>query len=449
MPAPQNLRQDFVHRQLSRVLDHLKDLGDDEVPMADSAPAAPESVRVAREAIAASLRNETPPAGDYYSRSPVVSLAQSAFDEQSDEDRARAEADEGPVVGIATSILGRLFRRRHDFMDTPARAPLDTRSRLVLISDWGSGRTDARRVAEQTKAFLHDDVPTHLVHLGDTYYSGTTDEARRNILAGWPVDPADAGTVASWSLNGNHDMYSGGHGLFEVTLADQRFALQRVDGGATTSWFVLSGDDWNVVGLDTAWRHPELDIRGDQLFVEGDLGHLHGPQVDELLRCAREPGKRLLVLSHHQLYSAYDDHRVAFGPDRSDTTPLQDELKPVLDEREIDAWFWGHEHDCLAYEHGFGGVGAARAVGHGAVPTPVRHTAATPLGGGHPPFVVRPDPYEGAPAALRALAWEYRDVQDDAPLMCRRGFAVLDLDGPALTVRYVDEDGGVWLTETI
>jgi hypothetical protein len=449
MPPPPNLRRDFVHRQLSRVLEHLKGLGDDhlETPEGDTVP--PETVRAAREAIAASLRRETPPAADYYSRSPVVNLVQSAFDEQSDEDRSRIEGDEGPVVGIATSILKRLFRRRHGFVDTPARAALDARSRIVLISDWGSGRTDARHVAGQAKQYLDGGVPTHLVHLGDTYYSGTEDEAQRNVLDEWPVDPAAAGTIRSWALNGNHDMYSGGHGLFDVTLADPRFALQRVEGGATTSWFVLSNDDWNVVALDTAWRHPELDIRGDQLFVEGDLGHLHGSQVGEVLRCARETGKRLLVLSHHQLYSAYDDHRIALGPARADTTPLQEELKPVLDEREIDAWFWGHEHDCLAYERGFGGVGAARAVGHGAVPTPVRHTAATPVGGAYPAFVVKPDPYDGAPAALRALAWEYRDVQADAPLMAKRGFAVLDLDGRDLQVTYVDDEGHEWLVETL
>src|SRR3954454_3183119 len=459
MPPPPTLRQDFVHRQLSRVLDHLKGLGDDrhETPDGDAVP--PGTVKNARDAIAASLRHETPPAADYYSRSPVENLVQSAFDEQSHEDRARLEADEGrarleadegPVIGIATSILGRLFRRRHDFVDTPARAALEPRSRIVLMSDWGSGRADARHVAGPAKEYLDDGVATHLVHLGDTYYSGTEAEAQRNVLDEWPVDPADAGTVRSWALNGNHDMYSGGHGLFDVTLADPRFALQRVERGATTSWFVLGNDDWNVVALDTSWRHPELDIRGDQLFVEGDLGHLHGSQAAELLRCARETGKRLLVLSHHQLYSAYDDHRIALGPDRPDTTPLQDELEPVLDEREIDAWFWGHEHDCLAYERGFGGVGAARAGGHGAVPEPVRHTDATSLGGDYPPFLVKPAPYDGASAALRALAWEYRDGRwQDGRLMCKRGFAVLDVDGRDLTVTYVDDDGDAWLTETI
>src|SRR3954454_19183937 len=240
MPPPPNLRQDFVHRQLSRVLDHLKGLGDDrhETPDGDAVP--PGTVSAARDAIAASLRHETPPSADYYSRSPVVNLVQSAFDEQSHEDRARLESDEGPVIGIATSILGRLFRRRHDFVDAPARATLDARSRLVLISDWGSGRAAPPPLAAPGKPYLGAGVATHLVHLGDTYYSGTKAEAQRNVLDEWPVDPAEAGTIGSWALNGNHDMYSGGHGLFDVTRADPRFALQRVQGGATTSWFVLS-----------------------------------------------------------------------------------------------------------------------------------------------------------------------------------------------------------------
>jgi calcineurin-like phosphoesterase family protein len=448
MPSPHNLRQDFVHRTLSRVLDHLKELGDDALRLGDGATAPPETVDMAREAIAASLRNETPPAGDYYSRSPVASLAQSAFDEQTDEERARMEDDEGPVVGIATSIIGRLFRPRHDFVDTPARAELGAGARTVLISDWGSGRTDAVNVAEQTKGFLRDGVPTHLVHLGDTYYSGTKREAQRNVLDKWPVDADDTRGARSWALNGNHDMYSGGHGLFEVTLADPRFALQRA-GGATTSWFVLSGEDWNVVGLDTAWRHPELDVRGDQLFVEGDLGHLYGAQVAELLRCARDTGKRLLVLSHHQLYSAYDDHRVAFGPERSDTTPLQEQLEPVLDEREIDAWFWGHEHDCLAYEP-FGGVRAARAIGHGGVPVIVRDTPAEPVPGA-PDFVVKPTPGPDATPELRALRWEYRDyrIGADGGHWAKHGLAVLDVDGRDLAVSYVDDEGKVWLTESL
>src|SRR4051794_31515048 len=94
MPPPPNLRRDFVHRQLSRVLEHLKGVGDDGVETQEGDAVNPEPARAARDAIAASLRHETPPAADYYSRSPVVNLAQSAFDEQSAEDRARIEGDE-------------------------------------------------------------------------------------------------------------------------------------------------------------------------------------------------------------------------------------------------------------------------------------------------------------------------------------------------------------------
>jgi hypothetical protein len=451
MPPPQPLRQDFVHRQLGRLRDLLDRLGDDgaEAEAGDAAP--PEMVRGTRDAISAALRRARPAPGDYYSRSPVVSLAQSALH---DEREARQAPDDdeadGPIEGIAGSIFARLLEGSHAFCDTPARADLGTRVRLVVVGDWGTGREDAARVGAQARRFLEQSqAPAHLVHLGDTYYSGTPREARRNVLAPWPVPEDEAGLFGSWALNGNHDMYSGGHGLFDVTLGDPRFVRQRA-GVDPTTWFVLSSAGWNIVGLDTAWEHPALLVRGDQLFIEGDLGHLHGRQADVLAECAADD-RRLLVLSHHQLFSAYDEAHFTFGSDRAAATPMAEELAGVLAEREIDAWFWGHEHDCLGYEEHFGGVRFARAIGHGGVPTLVRRTPATPVGGGHPEYVVKPDWREGDSDALRAVAWEYRGARrdDDGRELCKRGFAVLDIDGRDLRVSYVDDEGEVWLTETL
>jgi Calcineurin-like phosphoesterase len=447
---PHDLVPDFLERQLARLRDFLD--GADRIGEAD-----PQTVSHTRAAVDNALAHAPlPPPGDHYSRSPVVSLVQSALADRraaghppDDEDE---EDDGGPVEGIAGSILARVLEGAHDFCDAPAApAPLGPETRLILISDWGTGREDADRVAEQTKRYFDvaPEVPTHVIHLGDTYYSGTRREAHRHILRAWPVAVAEGGRIGSWALNGNHDMYSGGHGLFEVTLGDPRFAQQRA-GGQATSWFTMVTDRWNIVGLDTAWRHRLLEVRGDELFVEGDLGRLEGSQARVLDRCAAED-KRLLVLSHHQLFSAYDESHLRFGDDRA-ATPLAEELGPILERRPVDAWFWGHEHDCLAYEDGFGGVGAARAIGHGAVPTEVRRNAATPLGEPYPDFVVRPDTRDDDVAAMRALRWEYRDVRpvdaDDRPLV-RRGFAVLDIAGDDLTVTYVDETGSAWLTESL
>jgi hypothetical protein len=452
MPPPQDLRQDFVHRQLRRLHDLFDRFGDEGMETDRGDAASPEAVRGARDAIATALRREQLPTGDYYSRSPVVSLVQSALRDEREVREAADDAEvvDGMVEGIAGSILARLLDGSHAFCDAPARADLGTNVRLVLIGDWGTGREDAARVAAQARRFLEEaEVPAHLIHLGDTYFSGTRREARRNMLGPWPVAEAEAGRFGSWALNGNHDMYTGGHGLFDVTLADPRFARQRA-GDEPTTWFVLSTAGWNIVGLDTSWEHPELTIRGDQLFVEGDLGHLHGRQAEVLDECAGDE-RRLLVLSHHQLFSAYDESHFTFGSDRAAATPMAEELAGVLARREIDAWFWGHEHDCLAYDEHFGGVRFARAIGHGGVPTPVPRTPATPLGAGYPDFVVKPEWREGDSDALRAVRWEYRAEgrEDDGRRLCKRGLAVLDIDARDLRVSYVDEDGEVWLTETL
>jgi hypothetical protein len=283
------------------------------------------------------------------------------------------------------------------------------------------------------------------VHLGDTYYSGTPREAQANLLAPWPVAPRDASTVASWALNGNHDMYSGGHGLFKTTLGDSRFTRQRA-GGEPTSWLHLSGEHWQVLGLDTSWHNHLLEVVDGSLHFSGELGHLHGAQADRVASCAADHERRLLLLSHHQLFAAYDSRATG-------TTPMAETLAGTLAERTVDAWFWGHEHDCIAYRQ-HAGVAAARAVGHGAVPVLARDTppalADAPLS--DPPRRVVPDPGQ-APAdhPLRAVAWEYRDYRfgEDGKHWSKHGFAVLDLDGRDLQARYYDDEGTLYAEEEL
>jgi hypothetical protein len=478
--TPPLLQRGFVHEQIRKLHDHIASIEAFGTITSAGHELTPDTLTFLRHALADILAHEPAQdvAGDYYSRSPLVNLMQSALHDHLEHKRERARAardlspdariaadaiehdDEqmgdpftkadigGWVIDIALSLVWRWLHGGVPFCDAPARAYLPPKVRLVLFADWGTGREGAWNVRTQAQHFAYEGSdPVHVIHLGDNYYSGTPREARDNILGFWPVGPGSAGQIGSWALNGNHDMYSGGHGLFETTLGDSRFHRQQAD-GRPTSWFVLQTPDWNVLGLDTSWKHPLIEINGGAPYFEGSLGHLEGSQADVLAACQRDARRRLLVLSHHQLFSAYDHRSVFGGP--TGTTPLEEKLAPLLARRPVDVWFWGHEHDCLAYEP-FENVEAARAIGHGAVPiAPRTDPAGTPIGDNE--HVVKPNLDADASDAMRALRWEYRDYRigrDGTSRWAKHGLAVVDVEGRDLTVRYVDDEGNVWLTETL
>lgn len=450
-PTPRLLQVDFVRKEIERVHDFLTGVeGDMQSALAGVTHEA-KLVRAVRDELARVLNDpiEGHQQGDYYSHNQIVSLVQSIADEKMSQQRlAGAEHDdeaEGQpytkldLVGWGADILLSLVRRAiehtHAFNPSPAEGTLEDNARFVLLSDWGTGREGAAAVGRMTERFLGSGAegrPTHVVHLGDTYYSGTPTEQVHNLLAPWPVSPADSEHIASWALNGNHDMYSGGHGLFETTLSDPRFERQRAH-GAPSSWFLLRGREWNVLGLDTAWNDRLLELDADgHLVLEGGVGHLTDAQHDVVRRVAQDQ-KKLLVLSHHQLFVAYGG---------ANPTPLADEMSSLLDGRTVEAWFWGHEHDCLAYEE-HAGVRAARSIGNGAVPEVVRSDPAEPVN--EDGSLVKPTPPADLAGdhPLRAVRWEYRGyrIGADNEHWMKHGFVVVDVDGDALEVRYLDDEG--------
>jgi hypothetical protein len=289
----------------------------------------------------------------------------------------------------------RKLRGRYPFPEKPAEPlRIGDKARLVLVGDWGSGLPRARKVAREIREVLNQGLEAgreqHVIHLGDVYYSGWEYEYRDRFLAWWPVEPGEQERILSWSLNGNHDMYSGGHAFFGHALKDERFARQQ-----GSSHFSLQNDHWTIVGLDTAWEDHGLE--GNQ-----------GDWTRGLLESA--PGKGML-LSHHQIFSAYEDG----------DSKLRQKIQPVLDTGRVRSWFWGHEHRCVLYDP-YGKVEYARCIGHGGVPVYMTHEASDP----YPP-----------PAA-----WEFRDsFQKGFERWALFGFAVLDFDGPEIAVRYIDENG--------
>jgi hypothetical protein len=295
------------------------------------------------------------------------------------------------------------FRGKHAFSTSPGEpVQLPSRARLILVGDWGSGLPRAQKVAQQMRAVidqgLEDGISQHVVHLGDVYYSGWGKEYERRFLPYWPVRPEEAERIGSWSTNSNHDMYSGGHAYFDVLLADPRFSAQN-----RCSYFSFVHPHWRIAGLDTAWTE----------------GLLQEPQLPWLEEQMKDRARKTLLLSHHQLFSVYE----------KDTPGLREQLEPFLNRYGVKAWFWGHEHRCVLYESN-AGVDFGRCIGHGGVPVYMWHAN----DGKYP-----------SPAT-----YEYREsLKRGLEKWALFGFAVLDLDGPAIDVRYIDEYGTKHHTEQI
>lgn len=300
----------------------------------------------------------------------------------------------------------RKFQAPHPFNRVPAPATqMADRCRIIMVGDWGSGIPRAQKTARamrvQVDDCLKNGIECHVVHLGDVYYSGWDYEYRERFLRYWPVKPGEEDRVGSWSLNGNHDMYSGGHAFFGTLLADSRFRRQN-----RSSFFRLFTSHWQLLGLDTAW----------------DDNGLKDPQGSWVDHVVAENLQRTMLLTHHQLYSAYEN-----DPDVGQI--MRQKLADVLEGRKIDAAIWGHEHRCVLHApHGY--VKYGRLVGHGGVPVYMTHGAT--------------DDYP-APATYE----DRRYISSGLERWAYMGFAVLDLDGPKLDIRYIDENGRLDKTETL
>lgn len=204
--------------------------------------------------------------------------------------------------------------------------------RMAILSDWGTGMYGAPLCARAIET--DKDGFQIVMHLGDVYYSGTDDEERNRCLGLWPK----VGGARNYSLNSNHEMYTGGHGYFEVLLQDPRFReFQKA------SYFALENKNFLVLCLDTA-------------YAEHDLADGEASWVERMF--ARAEGRKVVLLSHHQPFSLLD----AQGP------KLQVKLAKFLAGNDIFAWYWGHEHRCVIYDRhptwGFYG----RCIGHSGMP---------------------------------------------------------------------------------
>jgi hypothetical protein len=348
-----------------------------------------------------------------------VSLVQSELARQADAARdglpssaLEAKFGTGRTGGDWWGWLKSTFDRvdRHSFheMVRPTDAtPVDLERdlgenlRVAMFGDWGTNLYGAPRIIEQIRLNGPFDL---ILHLGDTYYAGTVDEVQERLVDPWPKDVAKF----SRTLNGNHEMYSGGYGYFDRALK----ALQQ-----PSSYFAFQNKHWLLIGLDTAYVDHDMDAT----------------QVGWLNTVISASGRRNVVLfSHQQLFSRLSDQ----GP------KLKKGLAALLNARIITAWYWGHEHECILYDrHSDYGL-TARCLGNGGIPEPrlsdvknaITEKAVSEL------TWKRMSATSDSPSCL-VLDGRNRFVESEEEKFGPHGFMSLDFNGALLTERVFHADG--------
>lgn len=246
--------------------------------------------------------------------------------------------------------FGALFTRRRKFNKNPARTAKSSKPlRLFIFGDWGTGLPLANAVTQRIGEQIAEggsDRAHHVIHLGDVYYVGKEDEYIERVFPSWPVAMSDRKKVGSWSLNGNHDMYEGGHGYFDTLLAEPRFLTWHADSaGQPSSFFLIEDGNWQVFGLDTSWNAPSA---GKAIFGKPtlkDAGGMNGfitEEQAEWMAQVRNPAKGCILLTHHQPAAS----RTSEKQHADQTIALLQKAKVY---HTIDAWLWGHEHRAVVF----------------------------------------------------------------------------------------------------
>jgi hypothetical protein len=375
-------------------------------------------------------------------RSPLISYIAKVAEQQQKYHYTLAALEPSAVLQWAAQYLRNRIGPRHRFnvYENPAADngvyPLrddsviggqsDTKSevRVSIAGDWGTGTDEAAEVASRMMEF----IPHYTIHLGDVYYVGAKSEVEENCLGANPPNNAftpctwPAGSVGSFALTGNHEMYALGNAYFDLFLPTlgMRPSVGQKPSGQKASFFCLENEFWRIIGLDTGYnslgvpvleylfspscslRNEELEWLKDQVKIQGD---------------PKERG--IVLLTHHQYCSAFDSEYPKTAQQLSKLIN-----RPVL-------WLWGHEHRMAIYGK-FSKPGSleayGRCIGHGGMPIAIN------------PVVVRPD----RPVLFTD---NRRYASPEEIVVGYNGFANLTFKENALSIDYRDLKGSVVFSE--
>lgn len=259
-----------------------------------------------------------------------------------------ATFDQGWVIAffnLLESLLRNLWYYGEDLPNnTPPVLPLQGANpgtvSIAVLGDCGTGDNNLQQIMQS----IVSKNPDYIIHVGDVYYAGTplstssngqyyffSGEEVNNLNQWWP----SRYNGKSFTLNSNHEMYSGANGYFDDALdasnrgADSIFCAQ-----VGSSFFFLQLADWLLIGLDTAYQ-----ASSDNAFMTGTIGGPTGMQATWMRKINLNPPKTILFTHHN-----------GFAADCSSVSPLWAEINGALGNRDPYAWYWGHVHNGIVYK---------------------------------------------------------------------------------------------------
>jgi hypothetical protein len=282
---------------------------------------------------------------------------------------------------------------------------------IALAGDFGTGNfgtaADPSPAVKIASKVIPSLAPDLTIHLGDVYYAGTSDQEADNLLKLWPSGKAGLGTA--FTLNSNHEMYSGGDPYFDAALKSQLFLAQ-----APYSFFALENSNWVIVALDSAYYADELSM-----YMNGSIGPATGAQATFLQAQARK-GKKVVVITHHNGLEEVGSIPARPGGLWSEVMAcFPDGTAPAY-------WYWGHVHAGVVYETKANGV-KCRCTGYSALPWG----------------------YASELAGNGDVVWfESRNAGDPADqVRVLNGMTLLNITAAGLSETFYDENNGTaWLS---
>ena len=292
---------------------------------------------------------------------------------------------------------------------------------IALLSDWASYTAESQLVAKQTG------INDYSIHLGDTYYVGNDKEIAENFNTDqggtWPY-----GTLGSFAMIGNHEMYSSGKSYFTQLLPymgayvpDQEKPVQVQQ----ASFFTLENEYWRIVGLDTGYNSL-TGLLGLTPNTDLDLTAEQKTWLQNTVRLS-DDNRGIIILSHHQCFSAFESE---FPKPAAYIASLLPAGRDII-------WLWGHEHYFSVYgpnKMSNGGNLFARCIGNSGMPVELYTTD-----GG----VKRPrnnDPASGENRNLVLYDSRKRQVLNGNIPLGYNGYLIMTLQANNMTITYFDDN---------